>query len=427
MPDAETGRVRGFAFASLLTSAVATLFWACLQPPLSLLSGRQDGGSDASPQTADGAATAILGTFTISGCAALTFPDGEPLCVGIAPLRVRLILVAVGATTHRFQVTRATQSRDGGVQPSDGGSLPDGGNDSLLDEASSRATAPEIELTTPGTYLVSLGVGGPGGTAAAAGLIVVRPAGLGDACDRDAQCASGLRCLCSEGSSGTCPAGLRAGLCSRGCDGTACPAGSVCVDLSRSAVQAVADGGAASDSWRRPLCVPSCGNDMGCRGDLVCRELPLLYNGASAGGAYSWGRACYIGVPGGVGASCISGDEKPDPSACALGLCEGLGLRDLCTAPCDVPCPGSAACAAWNSTTPPAPAAPRCLARCDATHPCGDPLLDCLPAGASGGLGFQLPGEPPSTTVCAPRRCTTLADCPGGRCVALGAASFCLR
>lgn len=434
MGELLANRIRGAVGAGLLVAAAATLLWACLQPPLALSGGGEDGSSDGSSAILDGGGSAILGLFTISGCKELSFSlpstglDLEPQCSGVAPLRVRLVLLAVGATTHRFQLMRDVQPRDGGTQDGDAGILPDGGSDSLLDEASSHAVAPEVLLSVPGTYRVSLGVAGPGGTAAAAGVIIVQPARLGAACDSDIQCASGLRCLCGQGASdGSCPAGLSAGMCTQSCDAMACPADSVCLDLSRSAVPQNVDGGAASDAWRRPICVPSCKGNADCRGDLSCRELPLLQAAAPAGGPYTWGRACFAGTPGGVGQSCIGGDEKPSPSACALGLCETLGLRDLCTAPCDVNCPSSAACAVWNGPAPPAPAGARCLLRCDALQPCGDPLLDCLPAGASGALGFKLPTEPAGTMVCAPRRCTSFADCLGGQCVALGGASFCTR
>jgi hypothetical protein len=317
---------------------------------------------------------------------------------------------------------------------SDGGELPDGGNpdggDSLLDDVSSRADAPVVTLSAPGTYLVSLGVMGPGGTAVAAGTIVVQPAALGAACASDAQCEGGLRCLCEkDNKSGSCPGGLAVGLCTRSCDGSACPTGSVCLDLSRS-VPMMTDGGVAEDAWRQPLCVPSCTESTGCRGDFSCRELPLLPSGQHAGGAYTWGRACFADLPGGIGASCLGIDQKPAPTSCVLGLCEGLGLRNLCSEACDggAVCPQSASCATWKGTTTPAPAGPRCLARCDATHPCSDPLLDCLLPGGTGSLGFTLPtGEPAGTTVCAPRRCALPADCPGGQCLAYGGASFCVR
>lgn len=424
-------RIRNAVGMGLLLTAATLLLWACLQAPISLLGSGRDGGRDGGSTAAADGAPAILGLFSMSGCAELTFPAGAPQCLGTAPLRVRLILLALGATSHRFQVVRATASGDGGASDGgdggDGGGS-DGGSDSLLDDTSSRSDAPELVLSGPGTYLVSLGVAGPGGTATAAGTIIVLPAGLGAPCDTSGECAAGLRCLCGRGSSdGTCPAGLSVGMCTRSCDGTACPGDSVCIDLSRSALPAGSDGGAAKDSWRQPICAPACGGDGGCRSDLVCRELPLLKPGESAGGLFQWGASCFASVPGGVGQSCLGGNEKPDPSTCAFGICDSLGLRALCTATCDAGCPSSSACAVWNGTAAPAPSAPRCMPRCDMMHPCTDPLLDCLVGGATGTLGFKLPGEPLGTAVCAPRRCTMATDCPGGQCVALGGASFCTR
>jgi hypothetical protein len=438
-PRVDAKRVRGVAGVVLLLGAVITLLWACLQPPLSLSGDLSDGALDGNSATGDSGAPAIFGLFTISGCAQLSFTNGDPQCVGTAPLQVQLILLAVGATTHRFQVTPVTGNLDGGLPLGDGGSGldagdaggdgGDGGSGSLLDDPTSRENAPIVTLFNPGTYLVSLGVAGPGGSSAAAGLIIVQPASLGAACDTDAQCAAGLHCLCgSHNTQGTCPAGLSAGLCTQSCDGVPCAPGSVCLDLSRSAVPTGVDGGAASDAWRQPICVPSCTTNANCRSDLFCRELPLLTTGAHDGGAYSFGSACFADTPGEVGESCIGGNEQPDPSECALGLCVTLGLRDLCTAPCNTSsdCPSSAACAIWMGPSPPAPPTPLCLARCDATQPCLDPLLECLSAGTSGALGFSLPDDA-GTTVCAPRVCTGASDCPGGQCVMLGSTSFCTR
>lgn len=428
--DAKSRRLGRATVAGLLVLAAATLLWACLQPPLSLSSGQRDGGSDGGPRSDDSGAPAILGLFTISGCEALTFPapNGEPRCVGTAPLKVRLVLLAVGATSHRFQLTRNMSPPDGGEADGgavDGGTV-DGGGDSILDEASSRAEAPTVILPVPDTYLVSLGVAGPGGTAASAGVIIVKPAALGAACDSDDQCDSGLHCICGKNTpAGSCKGGLSSGLCTQSCDGTACPTGSVCVDLSRTAPPPT-DAGVSGEAWRQPICVPGCTLDPSCRGDLVCRELPVLNPGQPAGGTYTWKSGCFAPKPGGVGDSCLGSDDKPDPASCALAMCDGLGLRNLCTAPCAPGCPTTAACATWNSTLLPAPPAPRCVARCDATHPCADPLLDCLPSGGTGALGFTLT-EPAGTTVCAPRRCTAPTDCPGGQCLLLGGASFCTR
>lgn len=413
--------------SGLLLSTLGLLWWACLQPPISLTPPQSDAGGSANTATTDGSSAAIAGLFTISGCRELAFPASGPVCTSDVPASLRLHLLAVGATMHRFQIVRLSDGKlgDGGVAdlgtPDAGAGTVDGGDGALLDEASSRTESPAVTLSRPGVYQVTLGVAGPGGTATATGTIYVLPVGLGSMCSDPEQC-TGASCLCGRGT--TCPGALSHGLCSLGCDGTACPNGTTCVDLSRSKT-----GTAAADTWRSPQCVPVCGGDGGCRPDFLCRELPTLKTGERAGGAYVFGRACFAAQPGDVGASCTLPDGTLDPTACALGTCLSLGLRGVCSAACvsESDCPSTAACAAFSSATPPAPPTPRCLARCDATHPCSDPLLSCQAATSSGGLGFTLPGSPAGVTVCAPKRCSTATDCPGGTCTPLGTASFCTR
>lgn len=421
------------AGACLVAIAGSLLLWACLQPPISLQPATNDGGMTTGPVTDDGGSPAIVGLFTITGCAELTFPAGNARCIGVAPLPLRLVLLAVGANTHRFQVTAvpAFDGADGGAGDAGSPILDagvDGGDIPLLDEASSRSETPTLLLSHPGTYLVTLGVGGPGGTASAAGTIVVLPAALGSGCSEEDGCVPGASCICGRGATTTCPGGLAHGLCTVGCDGTPCPTGTVCLDLSRSST--MVDGG-VPDRWRQPTCVSPCGGDAGCRSDFLCRELPLLKPGEARGGAFAYGSACFAATPADVGASCALPDGSPDPTACAMGLCAPLGLRNVCSAACTTAsdCPSSAACAVWTGPAPPAPTGGRCLARCDATHPCSDPLLACQAASSSGALGFTLPGAgvPAGTTICSPRRCSGAADCPGGKCTPLGTASFCTR
>lgn len=419
-------RVRRATLAAGLFAAVA--LWACLAPPINLSGSRSDGGADGSRGSFDGNA-ALIGQFTIDGCSDLSFPAGEVRCVGTAPLHLTFVLIQLGATTYRWKLVAQHDLADGGTS-GDGGGLSDGGTSevSLLDDAASRSPSPQVTIQTPGTYLVTLGVAGPGGTATAAGTILVLPAPLGAACTQDGQCESGLRCLCgadTPGRDGTCPGGLQAGLCTRSCDGRACPSGSLCMDLSRT-ITAAPDGG-TSDAWRQPICVPQCSAGQRCRADLTCRALPTLASGGRAGDPYVFGLGCFLTIPGGIGDSCLTADGQPAPTACATGLCEPLGLRNLCTAPCGAGCPASAACASWNSLSVPAPSGPRCLLRCDAMNPCVDPLLACLAGGGLGPLGFTLPGEPVGATVCAPRPCLTPEDCPGGRCAAFAGGSFCLH
>lgn len=401
--------------------AVAVSTWACLSAPLDLgLSTRSDAAVDSGAYPDDGQGQGVLGLFTIVGCRKLTFQSDEPRCEGVAPLSLQLVLLPIGVSTYRWQVVPA-----GGV--SDGG-MSDGGVGSLLDDTQSRSRSPSFTLSRPGTYYISLAVAGPGGTSTASGQVVVGTGDIGSPCRSDDQCQSGLRCLCGAdqpGRDGACPGSLGSGLCTKSCDGVACPSGSVCLNLSRSQ-SALPDGG-SGDGFRQPICVLPCAADTECRADQLCRELPQSKPGAAASAPLQFGKVCFASIPAGVGAGCIGADEQPSPSDCATGVCEALGSRDLCTIACGSGCPQSAACATWNSAAAPAPSGPRCLSRCDATRPCTDPLLECLPGGGSGGLGFSLMGEPMTTQVCAPRRCSKAADCPGGRCVTIGTASFCLR
>jgi PKD repeat protein len=414
--------------AMLVAVTTLVVLWACLTQPINLSGSDSDGGQDGSSTSSDGNA-ALIGQFTIGGCSDLSFPAGEVHCVGTAPLRVTLVLIEIGATTHRWKVVAQSQLPDGGVI-SDGGTLLDGGivEVSLLDDTASRAQSPQLTIQKPGMYQVTLGVAGPGGTATAAGTILVLPAPLGEVCTNDAQCAVGLRCLCgldTPGRDGSCPGALQAGICTRSCDGQACPTGSQCLDLSRT-ISMGADGG-TSDAWRQPICVASCSGGQRCRADLTCRELPTLPPGGHVGAPYAFASGCFLAIPGGVGDSCLTANGQLASTDCATGLCEPLGLRNLCTAECTPGCPTSAACATWNSTTTPAPAGPRCLLRCDAMNPCADPLLACIASGGVGPLGFSLMGEPAATTVCAPRSCAVPADCPGGRCATFPGGSFCLH
>lgn len=430
--------LRGLIWIAL--AGLVGILWACLAPPLSLSPSGQDGAMDSRGGGGGDGAPNLVGLFTIAGCSELSFvgPTGEPRCLGTAPLTVQLVLLEVGSTMHRWTVTPKGEPRDGGM-PLDAGAR-DGGTDggdsgsdgNLLNEAQSRARAPQLTLQLPGTYVVSLAVAGPGGTATATGQIDVSSGSLGSACTRDSQCGEGLLCLCGSGQpgrDGVCPGGLAAGLCTKSCDGTSCDPGSVCIDLSRTQGMVAMDGG-TGDAFRRPICVPACGSGK-CRPDLVCRDLPVLAANGKAGDPLKWGRGCFAQAPGGVGAACLMTDGKTNNLACVSGLCEGLGLRGLCSAPCSMTmaCPSEAACATWNTPTlPPAPTGPRCLARCDAMRPCADPLLDCLPGGGPGPLGYSLPAtEPASTTVCGPRRCMSDTECPGGRCVLVGTTRYCTR
>jgi hypothetical protein len=198
----------------------------------------------------------------------------------------------------------------------------------------------------------------------------------------------------------------------------------VCADLARGFV-APADGGVpdggGADEWRDALCLPVCTDDSDCRPGFSCRELPALNSGQVSGGSFTWMKACFSDALGNVGDACAAADGLPDDARCLSGRCDPLGARGVCTADCaTVMCPTTAGCAAFNGT----PSDHQCLRRCDAQHPCDDPLLDCLAPGGSGAFGFTLSPADPGTSYCAPKPCTTPADCaPAGTCTS----SFCTK
>jgi PKD repeat protein len=338
----------------------------------------------------------LRGGFTILGCATLDVTAGSPHCTGPAPLTLTFVPLISGVNTFLWTFT-------GGDPPS------------------SRAINPSAYFARPGNYAVTLAAGGSAGTTTASGTVTVTAGGPGAACADDGECdaAAGLTCLCG-GDIGGCPGGLSVGVCTRDCAGSVCGSGQVCVDLTRAVgAPPTGDAGstdaAASDPWRRALCLPACAGATSCRTGLLCREVPALEPGAPAGGAYSWRSACFADVLGDDGDTCIAPTGEPDPTRCLSGRCDPLGARDVCTSDCLIAgCPSMAACATFNAT----PSVHQCLRRCDGSRPCSDPLLGCEPPGRSGAFGFALAGEPAGTTVCAPRRCSAASDCaPAGACV----------
>jgi hypothetical protein len=155
--------------------------------------------------------------------------------------------------------------------------------------------------------------------------------------------------------------------------------------------------------------------------------VPALAPFAASGGNYSWRRACFNDLLGDNGDACLLPTGNLSAAECLSGRCDPYGARGLCTSSCDdVACPSVDACAAFSA----APTAHLCLRRCDASHPCNDPLLACELAGQPGSLGFTVPGtEPAGATYCAPRRCdgTPSICAPSGSCVPMGGASYCVR
>jgi hypothetical protein len=353
----------------------------------------------------DGGPGAIFAAIAFSGCDAVDSDGGEPRCSGAVPLALTLVpLGPSGVTSWRWSLPGASPS-------------------------SSKAPTPMVVYSLPGLYPVSLVVGGPAGAASAQAEVRALAGGTGAPCSDERQCGSAalpdggdvkLGCLCpSATDGGGCPGALADGLCARECVGGGCAAGEICVDLSRSAPGSSGDG-----SWHHPICLPACATAADCRAGLLCRDLPALAPGEVAGGTYAWQKGCFAGVLGDDGAACAGADGKPRASDCLGGLCALLGARDLCSSPCDgLPCPASAACATFNND----PRHPFCLPRCDAQHPCADPLLACAPASAVGALGYTVAaGEPPGATYCSPKRCTGAADCaPAGTCPSVDGGAFC--
>lgn len=350
-----------------------------------------------------GAAGSIYASVSFGGCDHVGLDGGAASCTGAAPLSVTLVPVtAPGIQSYRWTLD------DGGVP------------------GTSQEASPTVVWPMPGRYQVSLTVAGLGGAASAQVAVEVRAGASGAACGDDRQCAAGLGCMCSaaaRGDGGTsCPGVLAAGMCARNCNGGDCAPGEACVDFTRSAA---GDPQASGIPWRHAICLPTCNAASDCRAGFACRPLPVLAQGASPGGAFAWGKACFAPLLGDVGDACADGSGKPAPTLCIGGACAALGARDVCTSPCDVAgCPAGTACAAFGYDQ----AHPICLPRCDAMHPCGDPLLACQAPNADGWYGFSVDKNPAGATYCAPRRCTVPADCaPAGHCASVnGGASFCV-
>ncbi|HET6610589.1 MAG TPA: PKD domain-containing protein [Kofleriaceae bacterium] len=287
--------------------------------------------------------------FTVTGC---EHPDGGQSCVGPAPLSVSLTAISPAAIDiYRWQF----------------------GDDSAEDLAPS----PVHTYARPGTYDVTLTVGGPGGTATrhrtAAVTVIAAP--LGAACQAGDQCESG-DCMCGDGQ--PCPAGLDGGVCTVACTSDSDCATGVCADLAPSdpAPEPAA-------SWQRRACLPACTSDDDCERGFRCQALV-------AGDGDGWISGCFapgILVP--MGGSCRDANADPDPARCAGGLCLDAGARGLCSADCStVPCPEGAACATFAAL------GSVCVARCGDELSCdGDPGLACQ-APADGGFSVDEAADP---------------------------------
>jgi hypothetical protein len=363
----------------------------------------KDAGGDDQGASVDGGIP-VGARFTVVGCDTLVFDDAaRPLCT--TSRNRALTFIALGAGVQSLVWTFP-----GGTPPS------------------STLASPEVSWAAIGNYAVTLATAGGGGTALGDGSIKVVAVGAGGPCSSDGDCDTnaGLTCLCPAGSD--CPAGLAAGLCARRCEDAPCIAGEVCANLTLGGAAASLDGGSSSDGgandvFRVRVCLASCGSTADCRTGFSCDEIPVNAAGSLPDAPYHWELACFASVLRPVGAACRDIDGSPNGSSCLTGLCEPLGAKGVCSEICDDahPCPSHAVCATLPSV------GARCLAKCTDTSDCDDPRMACLGAGA-GGLGFALPaGVAPTTTLCAPKRCSGNAECgAAGTCQTVDGADFCL-
>ena len=180
------------------------------------------------------------------------------------------------------------------------------------------------------------------------------------------------------------------------------------------------DGGAAVEPTSMPLCLATCVTNTDCAVGLVCRALP-----AAGVTQARWARACVPPVLRDVGDSCRDATGALADALCATGACADVGALGLCSATCGVglACPSGSACATFGDGRS------LCLMTCAASTSCTrDPLLDCEAAGAVGTLSFQVSPPAPAATFCAPRVCTSQADCGlAGTCTPLGVGAHCAR
>jgi hypothetical protein len=342
-------------------------------PPADATSGDAPAASDADPGT-DGGPPLSWVDFAVSGCEPIS--ADPPRCRASAPAELGFVALAPAPVDVWLW------------------SFGEGG------EEVHGAQATHL-YQLPGVYDVKLVAAGPGGSVQVSHPMRVEivAAAAGARCALDAQCAPAGECVCGAGEG--CAAPLADGLCARACPGgaDACEAGQVCADLARGSFDA---------PWRRALCLVGCDAGGACPSGRVCRSLP--------GDDGAWTHACFVaGLVGDVGASCVGGDGVPDGRLCASGTCAGLGARGLCTDACatSADCPDGTACATFGD------GAHRCLARCDTGVACdADPWLACVAPGGAGTLGFDVDVDPPAGTYCAPKPCTTAAECgPDGACV----------
>jgi PKD repeat protein len=447
---------RGLAVSSLLA-------WLSLPACHTRVHAPADGGLDGPGGDTPAADVpgALALDFAATGCDAVdagaTRADaGTAPCTGTPPLTLTFSPVSSAALT-RFHWT-----------------FGDG-------TPASSERAPTHVYLLPGSYDVALVAEGAVGSVSRqrAGFVEVTPVSAGSLCDVDAQCGSGLFCLCGQGA--PCGVAFTHGVCSSACPAAGCGAGATCaiVEVPPRIVSATSDAGTeagdaslASDradasetagakdaspapdaaqpgdggggteagsigdashatdsasgtgddggagSMPTPLCLAACTDDTGCPAGLVCRALPGLP------GHGTWERACVPPFFRQLGDSCRNARGQLDDGLCGTGVCADLGALGMCSASCaaGAACPFGAVCATFgNGRT-------LCLETCFTSAPCaGDPLLACETGNGVGAQGFLTSPPAPTATFCAPRSCTSQADCaPSGTCTPLGVGAHCV-
>jgi PKD repeat protein len=422
-----------------------------------------DGGLDAalSDASALDLATALGLDFVATGCASgntARLDAGVARCTGTAPLT--LTFSPVGSAT----LTRYRWTFGDGTSPSS-------------------ERAPTHTYVLPGTYDVAVAAEGPSGSVSRQrpGFVEVSPNSAGQPCNIDGQCAAGLSCLCGEGA--PCGDGFTHGICTRACPASGCEPGAACARVPLPAPPAGADAGAADvpvsayaadadddaaadvpssfdaasdggagdapardaagdagasdaadaaardtaaadDAAAAPtpgfLCIGTCVQDADCADGLVCSPLP----GQAPG---SWVSVCVPASLRRVGEPCRNSRGQLDDGLCASGQCADLGALGLCSASCagGLACPPGAACATFGDGRA------LCVAACSAPpSPLSctrDPLLACETGTGGGALGFALSPSMTGAKFCAPRACSSQADCaPSGTCKPLGVGAHCV-
>lgn len=316
--------------------------------------------------------------FAVSGCASAAEPtpsgdsDGGLAampCTGVAPLSLSFAAVAP--------------------------SLPSQYLWSFGDGAESATPSPTHRFDQPGSYDITLVVGGAGGTASQSkpGYVVVLPIEAGGACSSSGQCAD-QDCACAS----PCQDATSSGVCTADCGAEPCTGGS-CFDLRPTGPASVA-------LWQRQLCLSPCATDFDCGDSLVCAQVKTA-TGAIAG-------ACLFPGLAPIGAPCADATGSLDSARCASGTCVARGAHGQCAPACTPGgCPTGTACATFGTGDS------QCVASCASADACTlDPLLACEAPGGSGPEGFTVDEPAFALGYCAPRACTEAADCPGGSCTA---------